>query len=173
MVQPHVANNDCATGKIMLDPLDGEAIDQNFEAVLFGDCTGNWQPPTVGAEIMPGRNAPRVELSQLAQRRGTLTARLYVRSSRPFQALGARLSYDGSALELLGATAKGAPGALVVAAEHGPGDGQIALASADPVGGRRGAVVQLIFRLRAGAVDSGSVTLVEASVDDQPARVGK
>jgi hypothetical protein len=31
-------------GRIAFDPLVGFAADQDFIAVLFGDCTGNWMP---------------------------------------------------------------------------------------------------------------------------------
>jgi len=36
--------NACHPGAIELTPLAGQAIDQDFAAVLIGDCTGNWQP---------------------------------------------------------------------------------------------------------------------------------
>jgi hypothetical protein len=34
----------CQPGEIAYDPLSGQALGQNFLAILFGDCTGNWQP---------------------------------------------------------------------------------------------------------------------------------
>lgn len=34
----------CQPGQIEYDPLSGQALGQNFLAILFGDCTGNWQP---------------------------------------------------------------------------------------------------------------------------------
>jgi cysteine-rich repeat protein len=34
----------CQPGEIEYDPLNGQARGQNFLAILFGDCTGNWRP---------------------------------------------------------------------------------------------------------------------------------
>jgi hypothetical protein len=34
----------CQPASISYDPLSGQAIGQNFLAILFGDCTGNWRP---------------------------------------------------------------------------------------------------------------------------------
>jgi hypothetical protein len=42
---PSIAANSCTGGQIIFAPLDGAATQQDFIAVLFGDCTGNWQPP--------------------------------------------------------------------------------------------------------------------------------
>ena len=39
---PHIANPTCQPGSITYQPLTGQADNQNFLAVLFGDCSGNW-----------------------------------------------------------------------------------------------------------------------------------
>ena len=38
------AADSCRGGAIEFTPLAGQLQDQDFSAVLFGDCTGNWQP---------------------------------------------------------------------------------------------------------------------------------
>jgi hypothetical protein len=41
---PNPATVPCTSGTIGFDPLNGQALGQNFLAVLYGDCTGNWKP---------------------------------------------------------------------------------------------------------------------------------
>ena len=40
------AGSPCRPGAIEYHPLAGQLADQDFDAVLLGDCTGNWQPAT-------------------------------------------------------------------------------------------------------------------------------
>jgi len=46
LVQPGnmPATDSCRAGAIEFTPLAGQVNSQDFSAVLFGDCTGNWQP---------------------------------------------------------------------------------------------------------------------------------
>jgi hypothetical protein len=41
---PLIAAGTCSRGQIIFTPLAEAATGQDFKAVLFGDCTGNWQP---------------------------------------------------------------------------------------------------------------------------------
>jgi hypothetical protein len=41
---PQIASGACRPGRISYDPAATALSDQDFIAVLFGDCTGNWQP---------------------------------------------------------------------------------------------------------------------------------
>lgn len=43
-MQPSVAVGACQHGAIAFTPLAAQADSQDFTAVVFGDCTGNWQP---------------------------------------------------------------------------------------------------------------------------------
>jgi len=40
--QPQLAEGKCSPGGIRYSPLGNDAVDQNFTAVLIGDCTGSW-----------------------------------------------------------------------------------------------------------------------------------
>jgi hypothetical protein len=51
VVDPIVGGGTCSGGKIMIDELLDEADAQNFRAVLFGDCTGNWQTSSSARQI--------------------------------------------------------------------------------------------------------------------------
>ena len=44
--QNTAAVNPCQPGAIEFRPLAGQLANQDFAAVLIGDCTGNWQPAT-------------------------------------------------------------------------------------------------------------------------------
>lgn len=43
LVQPQVTTGSCQLGTALLDVVSG-ALTQDFTAVRYGDCTGNWQP---------------------------------------------------------------------------------------------------------------------------------
>lgn len=45
---PQISNNSCQGGAINFNPLAASDSEQNFSAVLFGDCSGNWQPAAGG-----------------------------------------------------------------------------------------------------------------------------
>jgi hypothetical protein len=42
----NMAGKPCQPGAIEFRPLAGQLADQDFAAVLIGDCTGNWAPAT-------------------------------------------------------------------------------------------------------------------------------
>jgi hypothetical protein len=44
LVDPQVMSGVCQPGAIEFAPLSGAVHDQDFVAMLFGDCTGNWAP---------------------------------------------------------------------------------------------------------------------------------
>jgi hypothetical protein len=44
LTEPQVATGSCRHGAIALEPLVSDTGNQDFSAVLFGDCTGDWQP---------------------------------------------------------------------------------------------------------------------------------
>jgi hypothetical protein len=44
LADPQIAIGTCEPGAIIYDPPVTSLSDQDFIAVLFGDCTGNWQP---------------------------------------------------------------------------------------------------------------------------------
>jgi glucose/arabinose dehydrogenase len=44
LIEPMPSANPCQRGAIAYDPVMGNLTGQDFIAVLFGDCTGNWEP---------------------------------------------------------------------------------------------------------------------------------
>jgi hypothetical protein len=60
LIQPQIAGGACRGGAIAFQPLAGQVSNQDFSAVLFADCTGNWQPavvPTSTAAPVPTASA--------------------------------------------------------------------------------------------------------------------
>jgi hypothetical protein len=49
IIEPQVAWGSCQPGGISWTPLVNSAAGQDFSAILFGDCTGNWEPGGTGA----------------------------------------------------------------------------------------------------------------------------
>jgi hypothetical protein len=44
LIEPQIMSGRCQPGGIDFQPLTPPGFDQDFTAILFGDCTGNWQP---------------------------------------------------------------------------------------------------------------------------------
>jgi hypothetical protein len=44
LIQPAITATTCAQGAISFNPLMSPVHAQDFTAILFGDCTGNWKP---------------------------------------------------------------------------------------------------------------------------------
>jgi hypothetical protein len=44
LIQPQISTSSCQPGAIVFPPLMSSVAGQDFIAILFGDCTGNWSP---------------------------------------------------------------------------------------------------------------------------------
>ena len=44
LIEPQIASGVCQGGGIEFGSLTSSVSEQNFRAILFGDCTGNWTP---------------------------------------------------------------------------------------------------------------------------------
>ena len=154
---PLIGASSCQLGAIDWQPLAANATNQDFSAMLFGDCSGNWRPST-GSSV-PGR-APGSEGTSVGHgtvrvgnalgtsRTGTLRVPLYAQASGPFHALDVQLSYDPTRLHLVGTRrVHQARGAIAAVNERVPGFLAVSLASVEPL--RSGAVMVLEFRGRA------------------------
>lgn len=166
---PQMATGSCTPGSINLQPLVGAAANQNFHGVLFGDCSGNWQPDgsagslvhAGGAEVRVGR--PR--------QRGRRWVRVPILVDGPFSSLEAVLAYDSSQLQAPRVRrARAAKRALLVANERVRGRVSVALASSEPVEGVGGRALYVDFEVVRGRAADARITLLDASADDLPAR---
>lgn len=79
--------------------------EQNFSALVFGDCTGNWQP-RVGGNVASAALAigPAVQVGRLRSLPGGRLA-LSISADRPepVYAIDVRVAYDPAALRAVGA----------------------------------------------------------------------
>ena len=167
LVLPETGVNTCQPGSIVLDPLLGDAPRQNFSAVLFGDCTGNWNSlPTARAQLSLSRDG-RVRLGS-PQRRGSgrWAIPLLVDSPEPYLSVEVRISYDGERTRPIQVRAAGtARDALLRYDTDDHGVLAVALASATPLTAE-GPVATLLFESASRRADGHIAQLVAAAIDE-------
>ena len=167
VIDPAIAGGSCSDGKIMLGDLVQDAADQNFHAILFGDCTGNWGPASGAALEAPSRTAPRVRLGRPIGTRTHVQVPVYLHSAAPYHALDLQIGYDSTRLAPTTVKLRRSndPGMLSYHAEAGLL--HVAMASGEPLTRSSGILLLLEFdRLASG--DPG-LRLLAASVDEHPA----
>ena len=162
-LDPQMSQNSCQPGSIAYQPLAGEASGQDFTAVLFGDCNGNWQPPTGAAALSVADVSPaQVQLSRGRQRGSQLRVPLRVQSAEAFQALDVQVQYDATRLTLRGVHRIGdARRALLQTNPNVPGRLAIGLASAAPL--HSGTVLVLEFTTHGGRASASTIRIERAS----------
>src|SRR6185503_16190488 len=117
------------------EPLVGNATQQDFLGILFGDCTGNWQPaappsPAFRA-LAPAPHTLRVRSARPAGSDGGLRLPMAVKGEDPYYSLDVTIAYDSEHLRPIEVRKLRAAGdALVISNLTGPGVVRIAVASA-------------------------------------------
>jgi len=174
LVEPQLAGGSCQRGAIEFEPLTSDASGQDFSAIVFGDCTGNWEPPPsgLGAALVSRSLSPRTV--RIGSPQGGRGARvrfpLHVESADTFHALTAQITYDPMEFQLAGVRAGAAAhGAMVQVNSSVAGTLVIALASAEPIAGSGAPTLLLDFEHRR-AGRTAAPRLHSASVDERPAR---
>jgi hypothetical protein len=147
LVEPVIAAGACQGGSIAFQPLAGEANSQNFLAIAFGDCTGNWQARGSAAVTAPERLSvlsPSVRLGRIrtdGRKTSLMRVPLYVHGS--YNALDFELQYNPNRLTARGVyRADNTREALVAANQQTPGVLRVALASATPLRGGTALILQ-------------------------------
>jgi hypothetical protein len=170
LTQPSAVGT-CQPGAITFAPLQGSATSQDFLGVLFGDCTGNWQPSSGGgAALSVAPAAPaRLHLGRAHRLHGRWRVALYVESAQPFHGLDVELRYDSTRLVAVGARPAPAtrPASLAVNT-HTAGRVTAALASVAAISGGRTPLLVFEFRALTSSASNAAVHIVRASLDDQP-----
>ena len=167
LIQPQSGLSGCQPGAITLISLTTDASQQDFAAVLYGDCTGNWQPSTstplrVGQSF--GASALRLGPPVTVRRSHALRVPLYVDAPDGFNALQVTVDYDATQIATVSAHRVGAArGALMAVNRSVPGRLSIALANATRVAHGRMLVLQ--FTPRAGLHSTPHMRISQASVD--------
>ena len=98
---PQIGSGSCEPGTIAFQPLSEPAANQNFSAMLFGDCSGNWQPAGFGAlanSMQLITNRVRLGRARPVPRARSIRVPLSVDADARFHALDLQLSYDARRL---------------------------------------------------------------------------
>jgi hypothetical protein len=174
VLAPVIGNGNCQQGAIQFDQLLGVAHGQDFKAILFGDCTGNWTMASGAARSAVATSSPLITAGNLHRsRNGKLSLPIYVRNTGQFNAVQVALRFDGESLAVTGARAAkhGDPDVSVTYSNTRPGSAVIALAAADPM--RSGRVILVEFEALAKGRTRTKVTVTGGMVDEQEATVVK
>ena len=161
---PVSGTSSCTRGAVALEPLSAAAAGQNFRAIAYGDCTGNWQPPAAAA-LAVSRARPVRVVSVRSARRDELRVAIAASAA---QALELELRYDPARLRFARVRTLGAARTLLVrAAEIEPGVVRIAAA-----GVRRSRGIRLLasFAPRVAGASVADVTVGAAKVDETMVR---
>lgn len=170
LIEPAIDIGECRLGRISLSPLVAPVDGQDFTAILFGDCTGNWRADGGAAFQARARGGDSVRLGPpRSGRDGRLLLPIYVRGNQPFSALEIDLGYDPAAFEMRGAKARKG-GAMVTHRVVRPGRVRLALASPAPIQPGRGAVLFLEVAVSGNSAVSPP-EILDARVDERPASV--
>jgi sugar lactone lactonase YvrE len=163
---PALSGGNCQQGSILYNPLSTTVANQDFSAMLLGDCTGNW---TSGASLRRSAAATVHAGVPRSARGGVVRVPIYVQSTAPFQALDLRLRFDADAGHLIAVRPTGLAAEAMVTQRSSDGTLSVSLASAKPITASQGTVLMLEFRVDSDA--DLDATLVGALVDESPASV--
>lgn len=165
LVQPHMTSGSCQAGAIQFQPLAGQATNQDFSAMVFGDCTGNWQPIASGGAAgltAATQSSARVFLGRARHRGSRVRIPVYVQGTPGFQALDLQVYYDASVLSARAVHRAGnAHSALVQANRNAPSLVTISLASSEKL--PSGLVLILEFDARQHQSAQAAVSVLRAT----------
>jgi hypothetical protein len=131
--------------------------------VLFGDCSGAWQPSGSMPAARNSGSAHEVRLGQPSRRGSRISIPLLVQASRPFEAVNVTLAYDATQLTLLDPTRGAAAGqALLVANSQVVGTLRLAVASGTPL--HNGTLLRLAFTAKSRRGAAAPVRILHATV---------
>jgi hypothetical protein len=170
---PSVSAGNCRPGRIVLNPLLVPVAHQDFDGILFGDCTGNWTRSAGGTLRLLAPSGVAVQAGVMRRGRGgRLRLPVYVRGVESFHALDIRIGYDRGALTLRSARPHGAAiDSLTRVGTDQPNVIAVSVASPAPIDAAMGAVLVLEFAAAAADSDAPSPRVLSAQVDEQTARV--
>jgi hypothetical protein len=161
----------CQPGVISYQPLAGVAEWQNFLAILFGDCTGNWKatPGDASAKSARRPSGAAVRLGRPQAMKGRrLRVPVLVDSRRTYRALELDLRFDASQVRLRHVRrAEATAGAILQSNIDRSGRAIIAVASGRPLtgSGRPALWIELDIPRRARLSDH-LLHVQRATVDD-------
>jgi hypothetical protein len=158
----------CQAGAIRIDPLLDEAGAQDFSAILFGDCTGNWVPDGGATAAAHSAGAsPVVRIGAARKTRSGWRVPISVEGGA-FHAMDLDFRYDSRTVSTARVLAMD-PVRRAMLQSNTPVSGRlrVALASASPIE----ADGQVVLVVELGGQRAQTALLAAAVIDDQPAPV--
>jgi hypothetical protein len=171
LVQPESDNNSCRPGGIVFDPLLGDAPEQDFMAVLFGDCTGNWSD-THSSNSRIGRDGRAHLGTPHRVSGGRWAVPLFISSPEPFLALDVRVGFDGPARPVAVHPVGVSRDAMLRSDSDGHSVLTIALASANELTVDTGPVAVLMFESPTRRPGTRLARLLSVNVDEIEIGIG-
>ena len=152
LIQPRPGSQGCTPGGIAYATVAGTLAAQDFAALVFGDCTGNWRPPAAASARL-GSGTSRVTAGALHPvRAGRVALSIAPDSTQPIQAMQVRVSYDASVLRVVHTRLVGpARDAMVATNADPPGTLHIAIASAASFAAAGRPIAVVVFDLVSAA----------------------
>ena len=164
VTNPQIATTSCQpNGNIKYLPLAGQANNQNFCGVLFGDCLGRWQPSGGAAAMsVSSQGSTGVRLGQYPRRSGRrLLVPLTIGDG--LRGFSAQVHYDAAQLTAVGVRPVGRnTGALVQTNLRTPGMVNVAVANTRAL--PRGQAFMIEFAVKNSRAGATSVRLQNAAV---------
>lgn len=164
IVAPQIGVAACQpNGAINFQPLTTQATNQNFSAVLFGDCTGDWRP-SGGSAAMTVRSEAAAEMSvRRGGRRGQLLRVPVVLNTAGARGASVNLRYDPTQMTAVGVRPAGSNGQTLMQANlAAPGVARVALLSSTPM--PRGTAFVLELALKHNRTATTPVRLQDAVI---------
>ncbi|MBI3783846.1 MAG: hypothetical protein HY270_10630 [Deltaproteobacteria bacterium] len=160
IITPQPLPNGCTKGAIMFDPLDVTVASQNFQAVLFGDVNGSWQPaPGLQAPLVSGD--VQIGHAQRARHGRVIRVPVTVDAKAPFNALDLSLDFDPDEVGNLRVRRAAQASGAAIAVNQSPGHLKVAIAAAKEMTG--GPVLWLEVQPRTPHFTPRSFRIVEAA----------
>jgi hypothetical protein len=164
IVAPQIGVTACQpNGAINFRPLTTQATNQNFSAVLFGDCDGSWRPSGSAAALAVTSEATAELSVQRGGRRGQLLRVPVTLNTAGAHGLSVDLRYDPTQMTAMGVRPVGSSGQTLMQTNLGaPGLARVALLSTAPM--PRGAAFVLELALKHNRAVTTSVHIQRAVV---------
>jgi len=169
LIQPSFSGGVCQPGAVAYPSLPADMAGQDFHALLIGDCTGNWQPPSLGGAAALVRHAipPAARITRLRRAPGgRLRAALVVRAGTSLQAIEATLTVDPRLRLVSARPALAARRALLEFNQPAPGSVAIALANPGAIAASARTAVVLEFAPASADAVRSTIAVRTLSVDE-------
>ena len=168
VMMPAVDAQSCRRGAILLDALQSDAPREDFQALIFGDCTANWSDPAAGATTATAPLGTAIDLLPLRHRPGGRWLQpIGVRAPGPVRALDIDLRFDSTLQFDRVRRVRSVGRSLAYGRSPQAGRALITLASAVPLVADGRAVIVVELRSPNRTVSPNAVRMMSAAVDER------